>query len=125
MAVAVDLDAVVTVLRDRGAKFAYVFGSRADGGPGGDTDVAAWWGGGGPTPWSVGVPDGVDLLVLDDAPLELAGRVAAGGRLLFEDDPPARVAWEAQTRKVWFDERPRTTEARRLALESLVDRGRR
>jgi hypothetical protein len=33
----------------------------------------------------------VDLLVLDDAPLELAGRVAVGGRLLFEDDQVARV----------------------------------
>jgi hypothetical protein len=39
----------------------------------------------------------VDLLVLDGAPLELAGRVAVGGRLLFEDDPAERVRWEAMT----------------------------
>lgn len=51
-----------------------------------------------------GCAPGVDLLVLDDAPLELAGRVAASGRLLFEDDRPARIDWQAQTRIVYFDE---------------------
>jgi len=55
----------------------------------------------------------VDLLVLDGAPLELAGRVATQGRLLFDDDPSARVEWEATTRKIWFDERPRTERAAR------------
>jgi hypothetical protein len=49
----------------------------------------------------------VDLLILDDAPLELAGRVAVGGRLLFEDDQVARVRWEALTRKIYFDKQPR------------------
>jgi uncharacterized protein len=37
------------------------------------------------------MPPGVDLLVLDHAPLELAGRVAARGRLIFDDDPVSRV----------------------------------
>ncbi len=46
-------------------------------------------------------------MVLNTAALELRGRVAATGRLLFEDDPVARVRWKATTRRVWFDERPR------------------
>ncbi len=57
------------------------------------------------------MPPGVDLLVLDHAPLELAGRVAARGRLLFDDDPVSRVRWEATTRKIYFDELPRITRA--------------
>jgi len=39
-----------------------------------------------------------DLLILDRAPLWLAGRVALNGVLLFDDDPPAREAWQADTR---------------------------
>ena len=50
------------------------------------------------------LPPDVDLLVLDGAPLELAGRVAVSGILLFDDDPPARVEWQASTRLVYFDE---------------------
>ena len=57
------------------------------------------------------MPPGVDLLVLDHAPLELAGRVAAHGRLLFDDDPVSRVRWEATTRNIYFDELPRITRA--------------
>ncbi len=101
---------VVAALRGAGARFAYVHGSRAEGRAtaGSDLDVAAWWGSPEPPPsWDVGVPDGTDLTVLDAAPFELAGRVAMWGRLLFDDDPPARVRWEASTRKVWLDERPR------------------
>lgn len=119
--------AVIEALRANGARFAYLFGSREHGGAGesSDLDVAAWWGAEVPDAWTVELPDDVDLLVLDRAPLELAGRVAARGRLLFEDDPPARVEWEAMTRKIWFDEKPRTDEARRVALTAMVDRGRR
>lgn len=104
----VDLGQVVHALRTAGARFGYLFGSRAEGSarPGSDVDVAAWFGGDDPAPWEVSVPVAVDLLVLDRAPLHLAGRVAMRGRLLFEDDPPARVAWESQTRTVYLDELP-------------------
>lgn len=45
--------------------------------------------------WEVEVPARVDLLVLDTAGLELTGRVAQRGVLLLDDDPAARVAWQA------------------------------
>jgi hypothetical protein len=122
-----DRSELVAGLRAAGARFAYLFGSQVDGGAtdDSDVDVAAWWGSDPPDAWAVDLGEGVDLLVLDTAPLELAGRVAAGGHLLFEDDPPARVTWEAGTRKIWFDERARTDDARRTALDAMVARGRR
>lgn len=109
-------------LRTAGAAFAFVFGSVASGTdrPGSDLDVAAWWPEEAPAPWDVAVPDGVDLLVLNDAPLELAGRVAMHGRLLFDDDAPARVHWQASTRKVYLDEEERQ---RRLDKVFLRSRG--
>jgi hypothetical protein len=116
-------------LRQAGARFAFVHGSRAVVAPDrdlddsdldeSDLDVGAWWGREHPpAPWDAPLPDGVDLLVLDDAPLELAGRVALSGRLLFDDDPPARVRWQAQTRLVYLDEEPRQRELDRLYLST-------
>ncbi len=66
------------------------------------------------------MPPGVDLLVLDEAPLELAGRVALHGVLPFDDDPPARVCWQAQTRAIYLDE-----EERQRDLDSVFFAGRR
>jgi hypothetical protein len=68
------------------------------------------------------VPDGVDLVVLNTAPLELAGRIALEGTVLFDDDPPARVRWVADTRKIWPFERPRFEQAHREFIEA--NRGR-
>jgi uncharacterized protein len=93
-----------------------VHGSIAAGGRGerSDVDVAAWFG----RPdtdvldLQAVLPARVDLLILDRAPLELAGRVALHGRLLFDDDPPTRVRWEATTRKIYLDEQPRIRQAR-------------
>lgn len=123
------LDAIVSELRAAGARFAYVFGSHASGtaGPASDIDVAAWFGVGGidASVTASGLPGRVDVLILDDAPFELAGRVAMQGRLLFDDDPPARVAWEATTRRIWLDERPRVEQARRDFIAGAARRGRR
>lgn len=97
---------VVDALRHAGACFAFLHGSRVEGTAteSSDLDVAAWWGiAPAPPSWNVGVPPGVDLLVLDDAPLWLAGRVAQHGTLLFDDDPPARVRWQAETRLMFLD----------------------
>lgn len=123
----VDIDEaeVGRLLLAAGAAFAFVHGSRAAGTarPDSDLDVAAWWPGGPPASFDVLLPAGADLLVLNDAPLELRGRVALHGRLLFDDDPPARVRWTATTRKIYADERPRLERAHREFAEA-VRRGR-
>ena len=113
--------AVVAALRSAGAAFALVHGSTVAGtaGPGSDVDVAAWWASDPPPAFDVLLPPGVDLMVLNGAPLELAGRVALHGVLLFDDDPPARVRWVAQTRKIYADEKPRIERSHREFVESL------
>ena len=72
----------VAELRQAGARFAYLHGSRAAGRNRADSDmdIAAYFGGRPPGAFDVLLPRGVDLLVLDGAPLELAGRVAVSGR---------------------------------------------
>ena len=62
--------------------------------------MGAWFPTEPPQPWEVVLPAGTDLVVLNDAPLELAGRIALEGTILFDDDPPARVRWVADTRKI-------------------------
>jgi uncharacterized protein len=118
--------AACATLRAAGARFAYLHGSRASGraGPGADIDIAAWFGRR-VDPHAVGatLPAATDLLVLDDAPLELGGRVALHGRLLFDDDPPARVRWEATTRKLYADEAPRRAQARQDFVAARRRRG--
>jgi len=114
------------VLRNAGARFAYLHGSRVLGHyrPDSDIDIAAYFGSDPPNAFDILLPPGVDLLVLDHAPLELAGRVAARGQLLFDDDPVSRVRWEATTRKIYFDELPRITRAHREFAASVTGRHR-
>jgi predicted nucleotidyltransferase len=103
--------AVIASLREAGAVFAYVHGSRADARhrQASDLDVAAWFGRRAQS-WDVKLPPQVDLLVLDSAGLELAGRVAQRGILLFDDDPPTRVQWQADRCKRYLDEAHRRRE---------------
>jgi uncharacterized protein len=112
---------VVRSLRESGARFALVFGSRARGDdrPESDLDVGAWWAKDPPSAFEVDVPRGVDLLVLNNAPLELAGRVAVEGVVLFDDDPAQRVRWVATTRKIYFDELPRLRRSHREFAEAM------
>jgi hypothetical protein len=116
---------VGTALKQAGAAFGFVHGSRARGTAEttSDLDVAAWWPTRAPQAFDVLLPGGVDLLVLNDAPLELAGRVSLEGVLLFDDDPPARVRWLATTRKIYADELPRLRRSHGEFLET-VSRGR-
>jgi len=116
----------IAVLRQAGARFAYLHGSRASGRERADSDIdiAAHFAGRAPNSFDILLPPRIDLLVLDDAPLELAGRVAVGGRLLFDDDPVGRVRWEAMTRKIYFDELPRITRAHREFAAAVTARGR-
>lgn len=113
--------AVTEALRGAGAVFAFIHGSTAQGTarPVSDLDIAAWWPSDPPQSYDVLLPAGVDLLVLNGAPLELAGRVALDGQLLFDDDPAARVRWVAQTRKIYADEKPRLDRSHREFAESL------
>jgi predicted nucleotidyltransferase len=48
----------------------------------------------------------VDLIVLNDAPVDLRIRVLRGGRLLLERAPGARIAFEVMTRNEAFDIEP-------------------
>lgn len=115
----------VEALRRHGVLFAYLHGSRAAGTAreGSDVDIAAYFDGAAPQAFEVLLPAGVDLLVLNRAPLELAGRVALHGTLLFERDPGARVVWEATTRKIYLDELPRLTRAHREFADAVLRRG--
>jgi predicted nucleotidyltransferase len=112
----------IEILRQAGARFGYLHGSRATqtSRPDSDIDVAAYFGEHAPQSFDVLLPHGVDLLVLDHAPLELAGRVAASGKLLFDDDPVLRVRWEATTRKIYFDELPRIQRAHREFIATMA-----
>lgn len=104
----VDMAALVRELRRAGATFGFLHGSWATGThrPDSDVDVAAMfplrsrW-------WETAIPAGVDLSCLRELPLHVAGRVALDGILLFDDDPSARVRWQADTRQRYFDEAPR------------------
>ena len=113
---------IVTALRLSGAQFAFLHGStvRGTARSNSDLDVAAWWPDAAPHSFEVLLPPGVDLLVLNDAPLELAGHVALEGVVLFDDDPAARVHWLAQTRKIYFDEKPRIDRSHREFVEGLL-----
>jgi uncharacterized protein len=119
---------VAEMLRAAGARFAFVHGSRVRGRPrpDSDLDVGAWWGARPPASWEVDLPIGVDLVVLDSAPLWLVGRIAQEGRLLFDDDPRARVRWQADTRLRYLDEIPAIREhyrQRRTESASGAPRG--
>jgi len=109
--VGVTVESLRVALREAGALFAYVHGSRAVGTHrlSSDLDVAAWFGHA-LDAWSVALPAGVDLLVLDTAGLELSGRVAQHGVLLLEDDPPVRVAWQADRSKRYLEDAYRRDE---------------
>jgi hypothetical protein len=107
-------------LRHAGAIFAFLHGSWVAGinRPDSDVDVAAWF----DRPvdaWEVTLPSGCDLLVLDTAGLELAGRVAQQGVLLVDEHPPVRVAWQADHAKRYLDEVHR----RRELVATVFDRG--
>jgi uncharacterized protein len=69
------------------------------------------------------LPAGVDLVVLNRAPLWLAGRIALEGRLLF-DHPAARVTWQADTRRIWLDERPQILQSQREFRQAVAECGR-
>lgn len=113
--------AAMKILRGRGAEFAYLHGSHAAGTarPDIDIDIAAYFAEPIPASFEVDLPPEIDLLVLNCTPLEIAGRIALYGRLLFDDNPTARVRWESQTRKIYSDEKYRIDRSHREFLEAV------
>jgi predicted nucleotidyltransferase len=59
----------------------------------------------------------VQLIVLNDAPPDLAYRVLRDGRIVLERDRVARLRFEVRTRNVYFDLLPILARYRRRALE--------
>ena len=126
--------ALAEALEGADVAFAYLFGSRAQSRerPGSDADIAVM-----PTrkldllgqgrladrlAAGLGVPD-IDLILLDQASLELRGHVVQDGRLLFSADEPARVAFETHTRSEYFDFQPMLREHTRRYLDRVAERG--
>lgn len=126
--------AVESILSDAGVCFAYLFGSRASGSAlaRSDADVALM-----PShplgllererlalalARALNVPD-VDLVVLDDADLELRGQVVQQGKLLYSADEPARVGFEVRTRSEYFDFVPTLRALERRYLARVAERG--
>ena len=109
-------------LKDQGALFAYLHGSQAVGTAtfNSDIDVAALFPEPAPASFDVDLPYGVDLIVLNGAPLEVAGRIALDGILVLEVDEVARVRWEARTRKIYLDEKYRIDRSHREFLEAVA-----
>jgi predicted nucleotidyltransferase len=117
-----DLDDVIQTLVTAGATFAIVHGSSVSGNrhSGSDFDVAAYFSTQVPISSDILLPQGVDLSVLNDAPLEFKGRIAAEGTLLFEIVDEGSVEWVSTTRKIYFDERYRFERFHREFLETVA-----
>ena len=110
MELPIDPEALRRVLRRHGVRFALVFGSHADGSAGAHSDIdLGVWADGPLDLWSLtgALDERVDVVDLRRAPEGLAGRVALTGVVLLDDDPTARVRWQADTRKRYLDEAPR------------------
>ena len=122
------------ILADRGIRFAYLFGSRATGtaGPQSDADIAVMPAGelglmdrerlAAAFANALAVPD-VDLVLLDRAALELLGRIVQEGRLIYSADEPARVAFEVRTRSEYFDYLPTLRALQRSYLRRVAADG--
>lgn len=66
-----------------------------------------------------GAPEGVDLLLLNDAPPLLSERVVRHGELLFSRSEPERVRWVARTKSRYCDLRPLRRRLDRALAERL------
>ncbi|MEW6323397.1 MAG: nucleotidyltransferase domain-containing protein [Acidobacteriota bacterium] len=118
--------AIVALCADRPEIVAvYLFGSTARGtaGPSSDVDVAVLFERTPPRRLSSArfelagdlervVGRAVDLIVLNDAPVDLRTRVLRNGRLLLERDRARRIAFEVATRNEAFDLEPILTRYR-------------
>ena len=116
-----DLAGAIETLVSAGALFALAHGSQVTGMGDAqlDIDLAAYVDSQVPLSCDVLLPAGIDLTVLNDAPLEFKGRIADKGELLFEVRQGKSANWVPFTRKVYFDERFRFERFHREFLEAL------
>lgn len=125
------IDAAFTA---HGVAVAYLFGSRAEGTarPQSDHDVAVLLIRAEPAfdaterlAADLAAPLGtrVDVVDLARADLELRGRVAESGRLLFSADEAARVRFEVDARIRWIEFRPVVEETTRSFLARVAREG--
>lgn len=111
----------------RGVDVAYLFGSEARGasGPESDVDVAILYSDEPPATLDsparaleaelerlLGRP--VEIVVLNSAPVDLVHRVLRDGRLVFEGNRSARIAFEVRARNEYFDLLPILDRYRRV-----------
>jgi predicted nucleotidyltransferase len=121
------------VFAAHGVAVAYLFGSRAEGTarPASDHDVAVLF----TTEPALGATQRLasdlaavlgtpaDVVDLDRAGLELRGRVAERGRLLWSADEPRRVRFEVDARLRWIEFRPVVEETTRAYLRRVAAEG--
>lgn len=122
------------LFREAGVVVAYLFGSRAKGTArsASDIDIAVLMDGGlsllersrlaGRLADALEVTD-VDILLLDEASLELRGRVVQEGRPIFSDDEPRRVGFEVRTRSEYLDFLPTLKMLTRSYVRRVAERG--
>lgn len=122
------------VLSEAAIRFAYLFGSRATGAgrESSDADVAVMAGRAlellererlaSALAAALDVPD-VDVLVLDEAELELRGTVVQEGRVIYSADEPARVAFEVRTQSEYLDFLPTLEAHTRRYLRQVAEHG--
>lgn len=121
------------ITREPDIALVYLFGSRATGavGPLSDYDLAVWLDRGSTTlAWLAKLQhefacalgtDRIDLVVLNEAPIELAYRVIAQGKLLYQRDIATRVEYEADVLSRYGDYLPVLRQQRESILKGEGD----
>ena len=123
------------LLREHGVRFAYLFGSRADGNADeqSDIDIACYLEGGDPTDrfrrasaaqraLQRDAPVGVDVVVLNDATPVLRFEATRPSRVLFCDDEEFRLALELRWFREYEDYCYRQRQYRAILSQELEER---
>lgn len=130
-------EAIPLVVADQPVAFAYLFGSHATGRTTSrsDIDVAVHLDAGadvdpdalriqlaGDLERQAGVGP-IEIVVLDQAPLSLAGRIRESGLLIHSRDDVLRVRWDSTTARHYHDFRIHEERSARERLQSLAGGG--
>ncbi len=128
------------VFAGQGVQFAYLFGSHARGQEreGSDVDVAVYFGDDVPSTeylerammlsgrlaYRAGAGPIDGLVVLNEAPLRLVGRILRDRVVLYDQDEPGRVAYEMRMGKLAMDFEIRAAPLDRALLAAMAAEGR-